>query len=298
MRKFTISFIILFICVTSSILYLFSLTNGYSDPFYLKLTSPKQNNLILGNSKTAQGIQPSVLEKELNVKFYNYSFSFYASPFGSTYLTSIKAKLDTAKRNNTFILTIDAWSICSLTKNPNDTINFRERKSFLHTIKNINKSPNYKYLFKNFDGNYYKILSKNSPAFLHNDGWLEVNLDSDPEKIERRTAFTMKGYNEKLKFYNYSRNRYTYLIKTIDYLNKYGKVYLVKLPIHPDLNEIEITLLPNFNNIIQTAIDKSSGYFDMESFNSKCSYTDGVHLNKESGRKVSAEIANWITNLK
>ena len=97
--------------------------------------------------------------------------------------------------------------------------------------------------------------------------------------------------------YKYSAVRYAYLLKTIDYLKEYGRVYLVRLPVHPDLYTIETTLLPDFDSTIQSAIEKSEGYFDMKSFNSDCNYTDGVHLNKENGRKISATIADWISEL-
>ena len=63
MKKFiTHSIYISFIC-TFVFLVLLSLTNGYTDPFYLRFTTPKNNNLIIGTSRAAQGIQPEIIRK-------------------------------------------------------------------------------------------------------------------------------------------------------------------------------------------------------------------------------------------
>lgn len=294
MKKFVLHTSLFILCVTLTILIIFSFADGSSDEFYLKLTTPKKENLILGTSKAAQGLQPKVLENVLNKKFYNYSFSLLASPYGKTYLTSIKNKLDSSIKDNTFILAVDPWSICSLQQNSNDSSNFRENKSFLYSVRNVNTSPNFNYLIHHFQGSYYKLLFNNSPAFLHNDGWLEIKLSADNKEVERRTEFTVNSYREKLASYRYSDVRFTYLIKTIDYLKPYGKVYLVRLPVHPALMKIENTLMPNFDAVIQKAIETSDGYIDFSDSNSEYKYTDGVHLNKESGEKLSSALGYWI----
>lgn len=294
MRKFILHISFLVLCTAASILIIFTFANGSSDEFYLKLTTPKQQNLILGTSKAAQGVQPQVLNKILNKTFFNYSFSLFASPYGKTYLNSIKQKLDTTAKNNIFILTVDPWSICSTTQNPNDSLHFRENKSFLNSVRNVNRNPNFKYLIYHFQGSYYQLLFNTSPALLHNDGWLEVNLNTDNKEVERRTQFTVNDYSEKLSDYAYSDVRFAYLIKTIHYLNTYGEVYLVRLPVHPDLMKVENTLMPDFNTVIQRAIEISDGYIDFSDSNSAYNYTDGVHPDKESGKKLSAALANRI----
>ncbi len=294
MKKFVLHISLFILGLTTSILIIFSFANGSSDEFYLKLTTPKQGNLILGTSKAAQGVQPKILENTLNKKFYNYSFSLLTSPYGKTYLTSVKNKLDTSKKNNIFILAVDPWGICSSTKNPNDSLQFPENKSFLHSVRNVNRNPNYNYLIHHFQGNYYKLIINKSPALLHDDGWLEVNLSHDRQEVERRTKFTVDDYREKLADYKYSDIRFTYLIKTINYLSAYGKVYLLRLPVHPDLMKVENTLMPDFDAVIQKAIELSDGYLDFSASNTEYNYTDGVHLDKESGEKMSLALGNWI----
>ena len=268
--------------------------DGSSDPYYLKLTTPEKSNLILGTSKAAQGIQPQVLQSILGKGFYNYSFSFYASPYGKVYLESIKNKINKDDRNQTFLLTVDTWSLSSQKSTNNETIKFREESSFLKDITNVTQNPNLKYLLKHADGSYYKILMKDTTAFLNSDGWLEVSLNNNAEQVSRRTNHTISGYLKKVENYEYSEARNSYLVETINYLKEYGSVYLVRLPVHARVQEIENQLIPNFNARINYAIELSDGYLDMSSENALYTYTDGIHLDKKSSEKVSLKIANWI----
>lgn len=295
MKKFNTHIAIFIVVVMLSIFGILSLTNGYSDAFYLKISSSKQTNLILGTSKAAQGIQPKILQNHLNHSFFNYAFTMHSSPFGNVYWNSFQKKLDTvSEKNQIFILSVDAWSISSSTKNPNDSLQFRENSSFLNEIQDVNSAPNFNYLMHHFDSKYYKILIKDTTAFLHDDGWLEVSHDDDKEKVDRRTAYTMLDYEEKLRKYQFSEVRYQYLLKTIRYLKKYGEVYLVRLPVHPNLMKVENKIVPDFNLTIQEAIHQASNYLDLSLYNAEFSYTDGVHLDKISGEKVSKMIAEKI----
>ena len=102
-------------------------------------------------------------------------------------MNSIKQKLDKREKDNIFILTIDAWSICSNNEDPDNSLKFRENKSFLNNITNVCQNPNFKYLISYFEGEYYKILFKNkSVPFLHDNGWLEVSLDENENLTEFR----------------------------------------------------------------------------------------------------------------
>lgn len=294
MKKFifqTVSFTIVSI---STIVFILSLADGHSDAFYLKLTAPKKTNLILGTSKAAQGLQPKVINEVVKKEFYNFAFAIDSSPYGPVYLNSIKEKLDKSKKDNVFIVTVDAWSISSKNNDPNNSEKFRENKTYLNNSISINQDINYEYLLKYFDREYYTILTKSSPGFLHDDGWLEATLDEN--ESERRTVFSIKNYAENSQFYNFSSTRLLFLENTIDYLKKYGQVYMVRLPVGSELNKIEEKLLPNFNTIILPATKKSNGFLDLTKVNKDLKFTDGVHLQKESGAKVSKMIAEYIAN--
>ncbi len=294
MKKFIGHIVVLGLALALSMGFIFSKADGNADAFYLKFTTNKQTNLILGTSKTAQGLQPESLLKTSQIDFYNYAFAMYASPYGKVYLESIKKKLDTDSKNQTFILAVDPWSLSSTTENPNDSLKFREHQSYLAAISNPNQKINLQYLFNYFDESYYKILTKNHTAFLHGNGWLEVTLPKDSFSVARRKNFTISGYQKKVNNYRFSDIRYGYLLKTIEYLKNYGNVHLVRLPVHPELMDLENLIISNFNLKMQKAIHLSMGYLDLSNENANFQYTDGVHLTKESGHEVSKRIGAWL----
>lgn len=271
--------------------------DGYTDPFYMRFTTSKKSNLIIGTSRAAQGLQPKVFRDLLNKDFFNYSFTVAHSPFGSIYLESIKKKIKKDDEFGVYIVAVDPWSISSTTFDPNDSINFRENKLSLGNTKWVNVKPNIQYLFNNFNGKYYELFFPNrQKTFLHDDGWFEVTVSMDSIKLNKRISNKIKNYKENnLSKYKYSSCRFDYLINTINYLKQYGEVYLVRLPIHPKMMEIEEELMPDFNRLINNlSSDFDVKYLDMTPSNSNYLYTDGNHLYKSSGKDVSLEIAQWI----
>ncbi|MGA1868179.1 MAG: hypothetical protein ACMUJM_06485 [bacterium] len=274
-----------------------SQADGYTDAFYIRFTTHRQKSLIIGTSRAAQGLQPGVLNDVLGRDdFFNYSFTLAHSPYGPAYLDSIKKKLSPDSQNGIHIVTVDPWGISSTCKNPNDKFQFRELKSFISKMKIVNKKPNFDYLINNFDKNFANILIKDSRKFLHTNGWLEVTVKMDPEIVQRRINKKIQEYKNKvLPRYKFSNVRYEYLFKTIEFLKQHGRVFMVRLPIHPKMMDIERILMPDFNNKMQNIVVKSSiKYYDMTYMNSNFTYTDGNHLHKESGAQVSKIIAEWI----
>jgi hypothetical protein len=289
----------LFICSLISLVFvsILSRADGYTDPFYVRFTSPKQESLILGSSRAAQGLQPSVFKDYLKRDVFNYSFTISHSPYGAVYLNSIKKKLNKNTTNGIFIITVDPWSISSKTKDPNDSINFGENKLCLANTYLVNMNPNFEYLIRNFAGKYYTLIQKKRGSlFLNNDGWLEVNIGMDSSSVAKRIDAKVYDYKtNNLPFYNFSSLRLEYLYKTIQLLQQHGDVYLVRLPVHPKIFEIEQELMPDFDRKISEVVTITDGYIDMTKENESYQYIDGNHLYKESGKLVSAKIGKWIT---
>lgn len=291
--SFSLIVVITFICILS-------LADGRTDAFYLRFTTPVQSNLIIGTSRAAQGLQPAVFNAKFgDRKFYNYAFTVAQSPFGSVYLNSIKKKLDTTVKDAIFIVTVDPWSICSKTKNPNDSSHFRENALALQSTTHVNTKPNYQYLIHQLSGKYHKILFPfASKSFLHDDGWLEISLKMDASSIANRTKRRLKTYKETvIPSHNFSTLRLEYLIKTIQFLKRYGSVYLVRLPVSVGMFDLEMAFMPDFDSKIQRAISLSDGYNDLTLLNETYVYTDGNHLYKNSGKEVSNFIADWILTI-
>ncbi len=307
MKKFLIKISLFLFCVGIFGIYVFSLADGSSDPFYLRFTSPQQSSLILGTSRAAQGIQPKILdeilESDKDHKFYNYAFTLGHSQYGPTYLQSIKNKIDPKTNKGVFIVTVDPWAISSKGEDPNNLSNFREKDRILGKVTINNLNPNIQYLQCCFDDSYIEIFKnkyQNPVLFLHKDGWLEVNIAMDSISVNKRTLQKIRDYrNITLPIYHFSELRLSYLEKTIMYLQEYGSVYLVRLPVHPKMLDIENSLMPNFNKKInQLAKSRKIPYLDMTDNNEQYEFIDGNHLYKTSGAEVSKKIAEWIIMMK
>ncbi len=285
--------------VTSALLFmgLGFLADGYTDPYYLRFTTPKQKSMIIGSSRAAQGLQPKVFKDILGKEIYNFAFTISNSSFCKPYYDVI-IKKHNRQDGGLFIIVADPWSVSSWSKDPNDESSFRETRGILPAMKTVDKYPNYEYLYKNLKGHYKDILFPPSKEmFLHDDGWLEIsNISMDSISVSQRLMERgIKLYGEQyLPKTNFSKVRLGYLVQTIQYLKKYGKVYLIRPPVHPEIMKIENKLMPDFDEKLKKAIHLSDNYLDMTRYNERFQYTDGIHLYKVSGAEVSAIIARWI----
>ncbi len=297
MKRFIIQSIAFSLIVVASFGWLLSTADGHSDSFYLKFATPKQQSLILGISRAAQGLQPEVFKEVLNVDIFNYAFTNRHSPYGPAYLRSIKKKLDESAKNGTYIVSVNPWSLSSSGIDPNDTLLFREVGACVDKTIDVDIYPNYRYLINNLKGNYYQLLFGSSNTYLHKDGWLEISVNMDTAIVNRRTRDKVEYYREKLSRYHFSDTRLDYLKKIIRYLNKHGDVYLVRLPVDPGIMNVENEYLPDFNSRIESLFPLVSGYFDITKYNSNFNYVDGNHLYKKSGREVSFKVARWIEEI-
>lgn len=273
--------------------------DGYTDSFYLKFTSPAQSHLILGTSKAAQGLRPDILEEISETAFFNYAFTEIHSPFGESYLRSIKKKLKKGETEGQFILSIDPWSICSSTENPNDSTHFRELGLAVDNTPFVNLNPNIPYLINNLSGEYYTVLTQRNPEFfLHDDGWLEVKLDRDSAAVAQRRKEKLEYHRKNsLPYYKFSTHRFKYLKRIISYLQEKGKVYLIRMPIHPQMMKLEQEMMPDFQDKLDLLIPQVDAYLDLTTHNAEYSYLDGTHLDVASGKQLSHKLADWIKKL-
>lgn len=293
--KFSIFSIVFF-------LILINFEHGDVDPFYQKIKGYEKSSLIIGTSKAAQGILPSILNDKLNLSetqsLHNFSFTVYHSPFGQTYLNRIKEKLG-GNDKGIFIVTVDPWSISSDWDTIQNKEIFQEKETFMGKLHSMNGWINLEYCLHYFSAQYMEILLKkfsNTNNKLHKDGWFEVNIAMDLNQVENRINDKVLEYDKLAESYRFSKIRFDYLVKTIEYLKSQGKVYLIRMPVHQRLLEIENKLVPNFNNILNSVIQTNQvPYLDFTPKNHAYRYTDGNHLFKEDAIKVSGQIAEWMS---
>lgn len=296
MKKFLIESSLFSVAIIASVYFVFLQADGKSDPFYFRTTTPKQSSLILGTSKAAQGLIPEFINPYLETDIYNFSFTVAHSPFGPAYLSAIEKKLDPRTKDGIFIITVDPWSISSDGIDPNDENQFGESKSFMGTLSSFSSKPNVSYILNSYGDNYIKILLNFSQMEVHDDGWLEVFPPMDSTSVKNRIAENIQEQKTKLKNYKFSQTRFEYLKKTIEILKNRGKVYLVKLPVDVRIGEIETRLLPNFDEKIdKLAKSAAVPYLNLMNSDTKFTFTDGIHLYKDSAKDVSAEVGKWIS---
>jgi hypothetical protein len=320
MKKFIIrAFVLTLFAVVPFIVYLSYFCNGKSDPFYLKFTTPPMSSLILGTSRAAQGLQPSVFNESSLVfakPMFNFGFTNNISPYGPIYLNAIKKKLSTASKNGLFILEVSPMSISVLRKEVSkEKGTFEEKNEILDNMQNFNMNPNYEYIFNYYPEPFYSIIFKNIrndknsfsrkyikgfqnwASELREDGWLEVTVPMDSLSIKSRKDPRIETYKTYFPEHVFSPIRHEYLKKTIEYLSSYGKVYLVRVPVSPEMYELEKVFMPDFDaKMNQMSQQYSVKYINLIYKSSIDPTTDGNHLWKESGKLISIEILNNIVN--
>jgi hypothetical protein len=311
MKRFNTQVIIFCLVLAVPICFVFAMADGSTDSYYLKFTTPKQQFLILGSSRAAQGIKPSALNPILrginpSTNFFNYAFTINHSPYGPTYLNSIQKKTNQQSDGGIFILSVDPWSISAGTSPPNDSTKFGEHDLFLAKTKFVSQKPNFFYLINSYDKPYYEVIkskvwkiidNKNKPStFVHDDGWLEVNTKMDSLSIVKRVEKRIEAYHQDyLPVYQYSALRLEYLKKTIRFLQNYGTVYLVRLPVSKVTLDIENQFMPDFNAKIDTlSAETNAPYNNINDSGERYLFVDENHLYKTSAEDVSKKIGYWI----
>lgn len=299
MKQFLIQILIFLGLLGALCFAVFCQADGTTDDFYSRFASPKQTSLILGSSRAAQGLDPAMMNEVLNRNdIYNYSFSIAHSPYGPAYLESVKRKTKPDAKNGIFILTVDPWSIsCELDK-PEDSLVFGELDLAVAKTKIVDMHPNIPYLLAFYDKSYINLLlkRKDPTSFLHKTGWLEINVPMGSAIVAQRVKDKIEHY-EKNNLQNIMSSfvRLNYLSKTITFLQQHGTVYLIRLPVHPGILNVENRFTPDFNQKMDSLVKNLNvKYLSFEKEGDKYIYTDGNHLHKSSAKKISKEIAEWI----
>ncbi len=295
MKKFLIQITLLSVLLLAGIGFVFLQVDGYDDAYYLRFTSKQQESLVLGTSRAAQGLNPAVLNRELNRNdLYNYAFTIEDSPYGPVYLKSIQRKVKKGGKDGIFLLCVDPWSLSCRTGFPEDSTRFREVGSFIDQTKWVNYRPNGHYLLQSYPKSYYELLvDPGKEICLHDNGWLEISIDMEPDLVARRTVGKASDYRRyNLPKYRYSATRWAYLEKTIQWLKPHGQVFLIRLPVDSLLLAIDDELLPGFGDSVQAVADRNHlPFIDFSQEGDYYTYTDGNHLYSESANELSKNLA-------
>ncbi len=276
------------------------LADGSTDEYYLRFTTEKQRSMILGGSRAAQGLHPSVFNHlseacTYDRHVYNFAFTIAHSPYGETYLAAIKEKLDPTTKNGLFILQVDPW----LLSNPGDTTAATEADRTLGQQWTWNTNPNYEYLSRFWDRGWgalghWPMGDPDTTSVLMPDGRLAVHVAMDPKTVERRTKNKVTNYRDDyLPGRIISTERLICLQQTIELLGSHGTVALVQLPVCVEIADMEHSFAPEFTTRMgELARATGTEFIDLDTM--AVTFTDGNHLDEASGLRVTEAVWNTL----
>lgn len=300
MKKFLIK--ILPYCIAVAIIFavLGSFADGNTDDNYMHFAVKKPQNIILGDSRGSQSVVPGVLKNKFSREFDNFSLNIVQSPYGQVYFSALKRKLDPETKDGVFILTVNPWSL-SLDKNVRNFKEYPEYHSPLNDVYTYDRAPNYEYLLKHYTRSWFKIYTEREAAvgksnsFLHEDGWMEINVDMNQDSVQARTRQKVIFYEKIANQVELSNDRLRAFDEIINYLRTKGTVYLVRIPTSRNIMAIENKKYPHFNKLLQDISHKQNvKFFDFSNNTDDYRYTDGNHMYKESGKIFTSRLADSI----
>ncbi|WP_160114647.1 hypothetical protein [Aquimarina sp. AU474] len=273
---------------------------GYIDYFYEKFTTPDAESLIIGDSRSFQGVQPAVMDeffegKQYDTPFFNYSFTIAQSVIGPLYNQSILRKLDKSADNGIYVICISPEMLAQHEDYNNAIGEFREAGQPPHNMKFVSINPNYEYLVKNFSFFHFKTLFRKK-ARVHKNGWLEeTNLPTEDKIFEEWKEAQINIFLKDVDKYELSQTRIQSLSDLVTELDKYGHVFLTRMPISKEFLKYEDKYFPRFNRIIDSIANlKEVRYFDFNNGKRVYKTYDGHHVDKFSGKEFTKVLCDSI----
>ena len=282
-----------------------ALRRPYLDAFYNRFTAPPAASLVLGTSRAAQAVLPGVLRARLGERYagpwLNYAFTLYQSPYGPSYLASIRRKLAPATRHGLFVVAVDPWSLSvAQPTGAYKPVAFPEDQLMIGQLRRVNQNPNLDYLAHYLNFPLYRALLRDTAAAverLHADGWLEIALPSPlatPARTRQREAERLATYRQLATTSQPSAARLASLRQLLVFLKPHGRVVLVRVPTGRAMTALEAAYQPNFTQLMrQTSAALGVPYLDYAG--QPYLTTDGNHLWRGAARAFSQRLATDIS---
>jgi hypothetical protein len=296
MKKFLIRtslFCLAAIVICTCYLALFGLRYGNQfDAYYQRLTQYHPEGLIIGTSRAAQALEPEFISSNI----YNFSFTIAHASYDMSYFNFIKKyhpiTNSSPDKKLIHILAVDPWSVRTSHEKMDEIYN---HGSFTEELLLPPMNPNLEYLAR-FGGKALYFDFKNYGQ-INKNGRLEVTPSGKetPEGFQKKLAQKLESYREKSEFKNgyTSEKRLQVLRDLIQYLQQDGEVYLVRIPVHPEMLALENQICPEFNSVIQrVASEMKTPYFMLTDFSYET--TDGNHIKNKESKRISEQIRDSI----
>jgi hypothetical protein len=301
MKTFLIKTLIFVLLIKGAVTLLLLTQAPYIDYFYIKFTTPKQTSLIIGDSRSLQGIQPSILNDCLKdsgyeLPIFNYSFTIAQIAYGKLNTESIKKKMKDEVSNGLFILTVNPWLLAERIEDDIDSNIFFEEGKPPHNMEFVSHNPNFEYLYKNFNYFHFRSLFKRN-ATTHKDGWLEEkNLPKNEAVLEEWTLNQIRMYTNFANEWKQSTYRLRHLDELIVFLKQHGDVIVLSMPIDQRIKAIENDFWADFDSIMDSIANNNHTKYLNFSINDTFQTYDGNHLDKIGGMSFAKTLCNSISN--
>lgn len=299
-------------------------TNG------LARTLPVQcNSMIFGTSRSAQGINPAILDGYNSDEqvWFNFSFNLGATPWCEAYSNAIIEKVNcsaSVTSTSTFILSVDPWALDAVAGNDSSSW-FQEpgyswcEMSTLHYA--INRTAPLDVLGRSSGLNFISVfplafkealqffgVNKGSSELngLHKNGWLPnpsvLTAAQRRNSIHRKVnEYAQKPIGESWP----GTANIRALSKTIEFLQELPnspRILLLRLPVTESMLQLEDKWFPSFN---QTLTDYADRYgLEFINGNGLCPgfsddfFADGHHISREGALVFSECVGKSILSLR
>ncbi len=164
----------------------------------------------------------------------------------------------------------------------------------------VDSDPNFEYIIRNYSDDLRTLTGiKPRPyaIYLHDDGWLEIEMPFDTAYFRKNTEDKVNNYNELAPKMKPSTERWKALEEMVSYFKQFGEVYLVRVPVSPEMERIEKEYYPSFHSeVMAFAKGNDVQFLNYFHLNDSLFFTDGNHLHNESARRFSKILGAEIRN--
>lgn len=284
MRKFLLGTLYVLAIMLVSVMVLLALLDrmGWSDSDYKRFTSGRQQSVIVGTSRAAQGIRPEVINSYFAISatskpVYNFSFTVNASPYGEVYYEAIRKKVEAnPSKGSLSIISVDPYSLSDDTALDSERRK-RESSQMLNKVR-LYTRPQFGYLLRYCRPQVWRTSRE---CTLHDDGWLEIkDIPMDKESVAVRADRKMTEYGQITILP--SEWRAHWLREIVELLQNNGEVYLCRIPVSEAMKAREDEMWPTFEDDMSDLADGCGvRYISFADFAGQYRTTDGNHLFKE-----------------
>jgi hypothetical protein len=264
-----------------------------------KVSGEPCQNMIIGTSRVAQTLMPSILESELGVPFHNFAFDAGATPYCDAYFHAITKKLDRETKNGLFILSMDPFGFTAFRDSITGATIYPQEKASIGKQITFNGTKNIEYLIRDYHKGWGQMVWTKylypSNVVAQPDGWVDVVCPIDSITINKRKQSRIRTKKKELKDAYISHEQKMAFRQLVSWLQQRGKVYLVRLPVDPEYYAMEESWYPDFKNFADSIqMEFQIPYFNMQDEYSFVTFNDGHHINRKDAPWMTKKVAHSI----